>query len=197
MTDESEKLRRFKQVISDETEAQVKEMLEAAEKESREIVESARITADQRNKAKLRELENQSEQRLRREVSSAKLESHRNVLIKREQLADSVFEDVKRRLSEFRSGGSYGKWLKDTVAACTEKYPDSKAEVCLSPADMKYKDSLESASVIVTEDRSILLGGVNVRFADHSIVLDCTFDSMLEQERASFCNNTELTSARN
>ena len=196
MTDESEKLRRFKEVVSNETEAQVKQMLEDAEKESREIVESARITADKRNKAKLRELENQSEQRLRREVASAKLDSHRNVLIRREQLADGVFDIVRQKLAEFRAGESYGKWLRDTVAACTEKYPDSEAEVCLSPADMIYKAGIENASVKVSEDNSILLGGVNVRFADQSIMIDCTFDSLLEQERAAFCNNTELTSDR-
>lgn len=189
MTDESEKLQRFKKAVSDETDAQVKQMLEDAEKESREIVESARATADQRNKAKFRELEMQTEQRLRREVAAAKLDSHRNVLIRREQLADSVFEDVRRRLSEFRAGNDYVQWIKKTVDSCKAKYPDSKASVYLSPADMSLADKI---GVNAVEDSSIVQGGVSVRFENEGIVLDCTFDSMLERERADFCNNKEI-----
>ena len=189
MTDESQKLERFKKAVSDETDVEVEQMIAEAEKQSKEIVENARAASVRRSKLRLRELETQSEQRLRREVSAAKLDSQRRVLIKREQLADGVFEDVKRRLAEFRDSKAYTEWLAGAVKSCTAKYPGAKAEVCLAPADMKYADSL---GVSVTEDCSIELGGVSVRFEEQGVVLDCTFDSMLERERADFCNNKEI-----
>lgn len=197
MTDESRKLARFKKAVSDETEAQVQQMTEDAEKESRELIEQAKAAEEQRSKAKLRELETLAEQRLSREVSAAKLDSHRSVLIRREELADGVFEDVRRRLAEFRAGEQYGEWLSSTVTACMSKYRGKAAAAYLAPDDLRYENDLKALGVNVREDRSIVLGGVSVRFEEQGIVLDCTFDSMLERERADFCNNPELAADRN
>ena len=192
MTDEALKLQRFKQAVSEETDGQVKQMLDEAKAESEDILHRARIIAEENNRTARSRIRDEAEQRLRREISAAKLEMQRQVLIRREELADEVFSEVREKLAAFRSTDEYRKWLADTVKKCADKYPGKKAVIRLAPADMK----LCPEGVHADADKTILLGGTIVGFEGSGIVLDCTFDSQFEAERAAFCNNRELSAAR-
>ena len=132
-------------------------------------------------------------QRLVSEVSAAGLEAQRRILSYRGELADRVFENVKKQLAQFRNGENYGQWLKNAVAAAKERYPGEQGVIILAPADEKYAKELKDAFGFECETQpSVLLGGVSVRFENINVVIDCTFDSALEEESKSFCRTAGL-----
>lgn len=184
MTDEAVKLRRFRDAVTADAREQAEEMLSKAKAESEEIRQKAREDA-QRERAHLEEQINErAEAILSKDISQARLASQRKVLLKREELADGVFDTVREKIAAFRKSGEYKDWLIDTVSACVRKYPSANSEVHASPED---------APLIFAEpDETIRLGGVCVYFKEMGIVLDCTLDTRLEHERKSFSKLGEL-----
>ena len=189
MTDEALKLQRFKEAVSADITAQADQILADAQAECDRIMESSRRAAARSSESTRERLRSEADTELTRRISAARLEAQRSVLIKRGELADGVLENVKKKLADFRESKAYKEWLAKTVKACAAKYPDRKPEVRLAPADMKYAAELGAAAV---PDRTIELGGAAVSFEGLGVVIDCTFDSMLENERAAFCNNKEI-----
>ena len=113
------------------------------------------------------------------------------MLRKRSELAQSVFDKVTKKLAEFRQSREYASWLAKAVRTAQDKYPGRKASIRLAPEDMRYADAL---GLPAEEDPAVALGGVTVCFEGLSAVIDCTFDSMLEKERAEFSSNSGLAS---
>ncbi len=190
MTDEALKLQRFKEAVSADIEEQVSQILDEAQAECDRMMSMTRHTVTASEEKSRQRLRQEAELDYTRKLSTARLEAQRSVLVKREQLADKVFDRVREKLSAFRSSEGYLRYLEGAVKKCRERFPDKKPLLKLAPEDMKYagKLGLEAA-----EDRNIVLGGVTVGFEGLGAVIDCTFDSMLENERAEFCNNKELS----
>ncbi len=189
MTDEALKLQRFKEAVSADIDAQVARILDETQEQCDKMMESSRLTVGMDENAGRVRLRQEAELDYTRRISTARLGAQRNVLLRRGQLADEVFRRVTEKLAAFRRSSEYPEWLKKAVEQCRKKYPERRAEVRLAPEDMKYAAALGCEA---QEDRSIALGGVIVGFEGVGAVIDCTFDSMFENERAEFSNNKEL-----
>ncbi|WP_124100826.1 V-type ATP synthase subunit E [Ruminococcus sp. Marseille-P6503] len=193
MTDEAQKLRRFKDAVYTEAEGKVNKLISEARSEKDAKLKEARESVSSRISEEKLRIDKEQRQRLTREVSAARLEAQRRILLHREELSGRVFENVKKRLEDFRNSGGYSVWLERAVMTAREQYPEQTGVIILSPADEKYAAKLKSVSGFEAEaDPSILLGGVSVRFDNINVVIDCTFDSALEEESESFCRTAGL-----
>lgn len=194
MTDQTQKLEKFKQAVFDEaaekadeiikeTEAQCAEILAKAELEAEEIISESRAKADKEHR-----------EAAQRAESSGRLDSRRNILTAREQIIDRVFEAVRKKLEDFRQTADYEKLLIKRVNECAETYPDKQGEVRLAAADMKYAEVLACGGRFeVNESPSILLGGVMVVFPEDNLALDCTFDNEYQKQRSGFAGKVGLS----
>lgn len=192
MIDEVQRLQRFKAAVLDEAEARVQEILEEARAESESISADADSRAEKELRDRREKLDADCERELMHRVSTAKLTSQRDILVYREQLADKVFENVLAKLREFRESGEYKTWLLKSVSAVCEKYPGEKAVAAVSPKDNRFKSELEALGAEIEEDPSIMLGGAGVSLPGRGIMFDCTFDSLVERERADFTRTADL-----
>lgn len=193
MIDEAQKLRRFKDAVYAEVEEKVNNLISEAGKEKDAKLKEAQNSVRSRICDEKLRIDKEQRQRLTREVSAARLESQRRVLLHREEISDKVFKNVKKRLDDFRNSGDYGAWLERAVKAAKERYPQQSGVIILAPADEKYAAALKRVSGFEAElDPSVLLGGVSVRFENINVVIDCTFDSALEEESERFCRTADL-----
>lgn len=193
MTDQIQKLEKFKQAVFDEaavkaneiikeTEAQCAETLAKAEAEAEAIVSESRAKADKARR-----------EAAQRAESAGRLESRRNILTAREQIIDRVFEGVRGKLAAFRQSAEYEKLLIKRVTECAETYPDKQGEVRLAAADMKYAEKLACGGRFeVKESPGILLGGAMVVFPEDNLALDCTFDNEYRKQRSGFAGKVGL-----
>lgn len=197
MTDETQKLRRFKDAVYTEAEGRVNSILAEAGKSKRDILEKAEQSVNSYKSAELARIDKEEEQRLVREISAARLEAQRKVLLHREKLADKVFENVAKKLEEYRSGEAYGSWLTNAAKSVKESYPDESATAFISPKDEKYAAEIEKCSGFDVQLKpTILLGGITICLNDRNIVLDSTFDTAVEDERQRFCRNSDFAAAQ-
>ena len=119
------------------------------------------------------------------------------MLLHREKLADKVFENVVKKLEEYRSGEAYGRWLTNAAKSVKESYPDESATAFISPKDEKYAAEIEKCSGFDVQLKpTILLGGITICLNDRNIVLDSTFDTAVEEERQRFCRNSDFAAAQ-
>lgn len=194
MTDQTQKLEKFKQAVFDEAAQKADEIIRETEAQCAEALEKARAEAKELIAESKAHAEKQQREAAQRVESAGRLESRRNILTAREQTIDRVFDGVRKKLMAFRQTADYEKLLVKRVTECAELYPDKKGEVRLAPTDMKYAEKLTCGGRFeVTEAAGILLGGVMVVFPEEDLALDCTFDNEYRKQRSGFAGKVGLT----
>ena len=193
MTDEAQRLQRFKTAVYDEAKDKVQEILEAAHREAAELSGEADASAEHTLSEGKQAVDAEFERELRHRVSTAKLAAQRELLVYRGELAEKAFENVLSRLADFRQSKDYEGWLVSAVKAALRDHSGEESVTAIAPADMKYSKALEALGTRVEADSSIMLGGAAVSLPQRSIMLDCTFDSLVERERAEFTRTARLS----
>ena len=193
MTDQTQKLEKFKQAVFDEAAAKADEIIKETREQCEEMVARAKADADylvSESKAKADKEYRESTQRT---ASAGKLESRRRVLTAREEIIGKVFANVREKLEAFRKTAAYETLLIKRVEECAKAYPDKKGEVRVAAADMKYADKLTCGGrFTVCESGNILLGGVMVVFTEDNLAMDCTFDNEYNRQKNGFAGKAGL-----
>lgn len=187
MSEKSEKLKKFIEAVNGEVEARVAEILTEAENEKKRIISAAEKKGSDEAERYLEDKKRNTGRDLLREVSAAELEVKRSVLLHREKLTDTLFEDVKKRIADYRKTPDYIKKLEKMLA---DAKIDTAAEIMLAPEDMGLADrlakQLSADNAVFKADANIRLGGLAVFFKEKGIVIDKTFDLALEEQRSEF-----------
>lgn len=193
MADEKNKLRHFKDAVYAEAEEKANSILKEAERLTEQKKAEVEGAVKQNEAACFLKIDKNTQTRIIKETSAEQLNSNRNILLHRKKLSEKVFDAVQSKLEQFRNSSDYESYLIDLVKSAVNKYPNEKGTVYIGKADEKFKTSLEKASGLqVNIKPAVMLGGLIVSFADINIMLDCTFDSAVTQEKEDFCNNSEL-----
>lgn len=119
-------------------------------------------------------------------VAKTELDSKKEILLKREALAQQVFENIKEKLLAFRETPSYAGYLAGLVRS--ENIAE-KAVIFLRGADMKFSDEIQKAVGVPVEfqvDPTIKIGGLSVLYSDRGIIADKTMDLALSEQREIF-----------
>ena len=194
MINSPEKLEKFKQAVSDEARQRAEEILNETRAECEDRLKTARsetmrLTAESKDR-----IDEEYRTASVREISSESLSSRRNILLKREEMIERVFENVRARLGEYRKTPDYEKLLIKRAEECAKARPGKKGILLLSPADMGFKYKLTAGGQFtVKSSPAIELGGITVIYEDENLALDCTFDSDLAAGREGFAARAGLT----
>lgn len=187
------KLDNFKNAVFSEAQSKAERIISQAAENAENKRKDAEKDIKDSEQAEFLKIDKDVKARVVREVSSKRLESNRNVLLHRKQLVGRIFENVEQKLDYFRCSEKYQDHLLNCLKACTEKFPNEQGVVYIGKADEKYKDALANASGFeVLVKQSIILGGLIVAYPEINVMLDCTFDSAVDEQRANFCNTAEF-----
>ncbi len=187
MDNKNEKLKVFIDAVNDEIDGEVSRILADAEERRKAVLaEAENFSADETGKMNgSAYLKNGSV--YLRDVSKAELNMKKSVIEHRDELADTVFGAVEKRLAEFRKDQKYVNLLIKNLLLM---HVSDNSEIFLSPDDMKYADTLKKAipscNAKFLPDEKIHLGGLSVYNAEKGIISDKTFDSAVEEQRRVF-----------
>lgn len=173
--------------VNDQISAE-QEKYDLKEKEVLKIVrdkeeELSRIYIEQ----ELRELKNN----VTKSVVKSRWDYKKALFIRRNELVDELFEDVKLKLVEFTKSKDYSKYIEYCLDECKNIVDLSKSVLQIREEDKTYFKNLPSGCVIEF-DNTNLLGGFTCLSNELGIDLDYRIEKKLDEQRTWFINHSKL-----
>lgn len=188
MEQEKEKLERFISAVEATTNQQVKAIENDAESECANILAEAQKNAEEAKQRKLSDTKKMLSGKYVRMISKAELDMKKQVLLCREELTRTLFDNIRKQIAEYRTSEQYA----DSMCAMIAKEGDMKgAQICIAPEDMKLEGKLLAAAgegASVAADDSVKLGGYLVLRREQGTVTDRTFDCALKEQQSLFAS---------
>lgn len=121
------------------------------------------------------------------QLSVEAIEIRRNILEKVEEITDSVFIDVEKKLKEFMKSQAYEDFLAAKIIEASSFANDAEINIYLNPTDQKRKSTLEERTGIklILSDRDFH-GGIRAVIPSRSILIDHSFLTKLSEEKEAF-----------
>ena len=193
MTDQTQKLEKFKQAVFNEAAAKADEIIKETEQHCSGILAQAEADARKFVSESRAKAEKEYKETSQRTESAGRLELRRKLLNARQEVIDKVFSNVREKLEAFRESAAYERLLVKRAEECAAAYPGKRGEVRVAAADMKYAAKLTCGGrFTVCESRNILLGGIMVVFPEDNLALDCTFDNEFDRQKSGFAGKAGL-----
>lgn len=188
MEQEKEKLERFISAVEATTNQQVRAIENDAENECANILAEAQKNAEEAKQRKLSDTKKMLSGKYVRMISKAELDMKKQVLLCREELTKTLFDNIRKQIAEYRTSEQYA----DSMCAMIAKEGDMKgAQICIAPEDMKLEGKLLAAAgegASVAADDSVKLGGYLVLRREQGTVTDRTFDCALKEQQSLFAS---------
>lgn len=173
-------------------------VIDSAMKQNIEIIKNYKITLqktfEERKEAAIRKADTAyriaSDHIIReknRRLSAESVEIRRKVLEKTAAIEDKIFCDVIQMLSDYMKTDEYDKLLISQICYAVEFARGDEIMIYINPSDADKKTALEekTRAVLTISDRDFI-GGVRAVIPSHSILIDNSFMTRLEEARSSF-----------
>ncbi|MBQ8569092.1 MAG: V-type ATP synthase subunit E [Oscillospiraceae bacterium] len=187
MNRNDEKLSRFINAVNSEIDEKAAVIMNEAENRKAALLGEAESKAKAAEEKYLSDNTKKIKNRISRQLSKAELDTKKEVLLKRAQLTDKVFEQVCERLEEFRKTKGYLDYL---IKSAEKAGADSNSVLLLAPADVSCGSDIAKAlkldDIKVQADTGIRYGGICIMNTVNGTVTDFSFDLALEDSRKKF-----------
>ena len=131
-----------------------------------------------------------------RSVSQKESKERQDLLLRREEITRTVFDQVKRRLLDFTKTPAYVDLMKEIAKELGTRCPMEGTFVMLRREDYHLAAKLGEyfgKNVRILADEAIRLGGIKVMNQSSGLFLDETLDSRLEDQKPWFYSHSGLT----
>ena len=139
--------------------------------------------------AKVRAERSAQEMRFKKEISRCEFETTKAVRMRRKELIDEFFEEVRADLEEFANSKKYDDYIKRSLAKA-EVELGGKLVVFAAERDIETVKKWTVHEVRV--DNKIKLGGITAMDEEKGLYADYTLDSAWENEKEAFTDKPEL-----
>jgi vacuolar-type H+-ATPase subunit E/Vma4 len=173
-------------------------VIESATKQNIEIVEEYKKTLqknfDERKEAALRKADanyrmaydNIIRER-NRKLSAENMEFRRKVLERTAEISDRIFCDVRQRLEEYMKTSEYTDLLCTQIKNAVDFAKGDAITLYINPSDADKKSMLEERTgASLTVSNRDFIGGTRAVIPSHSILIDNSFFTRLEEAKSSF-----------
>ena len=131
-----------------------------------------------------------------RAVSDAQFKARQELLLRREQLASSVFSAVAGRLSAFASSEDYQSFFEACLSRAAKECPIDGSVFLVREQDLKLEEAIRRIypkPCQVQADPSIRLGGFKLINQGAGLCMDETLDSRLSDQKSWFYEHSGLS----
>ena len=132
-----------------------------------------------------------------REVSQHLMEGKRKIYLRRKQIGQEVFDQVRARIAQYTASPEYPKHLEELLAAAMRQLPGAKrVSLRLRREDLPLLERLAQSIAPVEVDcqeGSFSLGGLALRCPELGLRVDCSFDNQLEELVSHFAESFGLS----
>ena len=120
-------------------------------------------------------------------LSADQLHIRRKLSRKNLELKEKLFKEVREKLTAYKKDPSYEEYLERKIREAVTFAGNDKLTLYLDPSDEAHKASLEQKlSVTLTISAMPFLGGVRAVIPEKNILIDNSFETLLNEERENF-----------
>ena len=130
-----------------------------------------------------------------REMAQREMDGRKELLAQRLKITAKVFERAKNALTEFTQKSDYASLLKKFAAELSGTFTTPGTVLCIKKEDETYQELIKEAfgkdcTFQISPD--IHIGGIRAYNPRMGIAADITLDSMLEDQREWFAENSGM-----
>lgn len=175
--------------VLDDIQKETQTIISAAENEAKKTLKAAKAQADQNYQSILSEAKIKSEGERRKIASATEMEIRNNLLQKKEELVDSVFEKTLTKLEKFTKTKEYRDYLLGLIEQAAKRMNQKSLIVQVNAKDKTWltQETLIGLSrtlncqLILSDKTEEFVGGCKVQTEDGKIMYDSTIDNRLQE----------------
>jgi V/A-type H+-transporting ATPase subunit E len=188
---EADRIRKIEDKIIAEAEEKAKAIIREAEKSKKDILEEKRKEGEREAERILRRGTEEADSLKRQKVAEARLKAKQTIMSSREDLINETMEKCKEKLAELTAYKEFGETVRKLVEQGGIGLGGGDLEIVLAGKVTKAAVDLGSVAkrveektgkkttINVAQEKSKSVGGVIVRKADGSIMIDNTFEARI------------------
>ena len=173
-------------------------------------IEALRKEMDEKKKSELKRITDNIERRTRKylnrelknlntdfssEINRIHTENHRKLMEKRENLLETVFQDVRKKLVDFVKSDAYVSLLEKTLKETVDYLEVEPVTFVVCEDDDVIKDVIEDTLSIdyeIKTSQAITIGGFKAKSVEKGLEIDRTIDKKIKEQRDWFHANSGL-----
>lgn len=189
------KLAKFEKAVYAEVDAKVEQIRREAELEKESELQRNKDEQLAKSADYVQKKTAEIKRNRTREVAKCSLDAKRNILKKRGEITERVFEAVARRLEEYLSTPQYSEYLFQKIGEFAKANPLGGIQIEVGEGDFALADKIKAAYALpcgVAVNREIRLGGFIARDEKDGVYFDETLSQKLAEQKSYFIENSEL-----
>ncbi len=191
----TETLEKLVRSIMSEAEAEAAKIIAKAEKEKARIIKEAQEEAERCRQSILRDIKAEGELSKRRELARTGLQTRMEILATKEKMIDQAFAAAMEKLQTFTKTPEYASLLENLIIEGAiglgggDIHVQTNHNDALLLHDLQKLDKFISnriktpTTLYLLADRLNCIGGVQIKKADGSIMIDNTFEAKVARQR--------------
>lgn len=191
-----ERFEMIQKSVLDQAEAEAKKLQDEAEEFKSTAMKKAEAEVLQELYSRIQDEITEIRTSATRNVSQKESKERQDLLLRREEITRSVFEQVKRRLLEFTKTPAYNDLMTEIAKELGVRCPMEGTIVMLRREDYHLAAKLGEyfgKNVRILADEAIHIGGIKVMNQSSGVFMDETLDSRLEDQKPWFYSHSGLT----
>ena len=193
--DENQKLERFIETVRAEANARRDEILAETKAIMDEKIAAEREKIEREISAYLFEEQEKLDTKYKQTLSKVNFDGRRMLLMKREEIINAVFSEVRARLAEYTKTDEYKNYVIERIKAAKSAMGVKDATITLRPSDKSLENDVKSAwgnGARIVYSPTIENGGAMIASEENQIVVDETFDKRLIDAQSDFVKTSGL-----
>ncbi len=141
---------------------------------------------------------------VRRGVSAAKknaadiiarepMKYKQSLYVYREKLVDEVFEELLKRINEFKKASEYEDFLLESVSDTLANSGEGTKTVIIDVTDSKFSDKIAKKFTCNVICRENIVGGCIVENSDTKIICNDSINDKIKELRGSFLEDSKFS----
>lgn len=196
MASMDEKLKQFAYYVIDDATKQRDALLKEIESEKTHNIDNEELELLSGAYSQIQNVITKSRRTNNENVLKIEMDLKKKLILKREEIINDVFKEVRQRLINFTKNEEYKNWLKAKLQKAVSEVGAGTKIVYISKSDMNYQkfleDGIENITVLQAEEDDIV-GGVRVYNSDKNVFIDYSIDNMIDEQRNQFLQMSGLS----
>lgn len=198
MADENYKLAKFQSAVFAEIDMKTAQIKQEAELLKEQELEKNKDIQLEKSYNHIQKRSNEIMKKYKRDVAKFSMDRKRDVLLKRGEITERVFNTVREQLGAFTETDEYKPFLCDAVKRAVASEACSSAKLLLREVDMPMAAELKqlfSCPCEVCDSRDVKIGGFILVDQAQGVYLDETLEQRLIEQKDYFMQHSQLNVA--